>query len=346
MGLETICFAWPQGAICRSFVDKFYPISITERDTIVDICREEHIDGVVSNASDFTAEVVAYVADRLGLRGNTYQDMLRLRNKYLVRQATQDLEGLSSVSYQLYNATEVYDKFPCVVKPVSGSSKKGVSFVSNNEEFIAAIINADNQSNDILIEQFVNGREISVETLSYQGTHQVIQFTDKITTGYPHFVELEHHQPDNLSDSLKNRISKVTKKILSAVNYRYGAAHIELKVDDFENIYLIEVNPRGGGDEISNKLVLLSTGYNYIKGIIRTAIGDYHCPDCIPNLYHSGIYYLCGQTPYLQKVFLHSDPYSWEVERHISTWDIKEALGNYDRCGYLIYQSDHKVVLA
>lgn len=346
MGLETICFAWPQGAICRSFVDKYYPVSIIEKDKIVDVCRKEHVDGVVSNASDFTAEVVSYVSEKLGLRGNSYQDLLRLRNKYLVRQATQNVEGLSPVPYQLYDAAKVYDKFPYVVKPVSGSSKKGVSFVSCKEEFVAAILNANDQSNSILIEQFIDGREISVESLSCDGTHHIIQFTDKKTTGYPHFVELEHHQPAELSDSLKTRISKVVNGLLSAVNYRFGAAHIELKVDDFGRIYLIEINPRGGGDEISNKLVKLSTGYDYIKGIIQTAVGDYHCPDCIPNLYYSGIYYLCGQSSYLKNVFLRSDTYSWEVERHFSNLDMKDALGNYDRSGYLIYQSDHKVVLA
>lgn len=345
MGLETICFAWPKGAICRNLVDKYYPVSITEKDKIVDICREEHIDGVVSNASDFTAEIVSYVSDALGLRGNAYQDMLRLRNKYFVRLATQSIEGLSPVPFQLYDSEIKYDKFPCVVKPVSGSSKKGVTFVSNSEEFIAAIKNADDNSNDIIIEQFVGGREISVETLSYQGSHHVIQFTDKKTTGYPHFVELEHHQPADLPESLKMQITIVVNNLLSAVNYRFGAAHIELKVDDLGNVYLIEINPRGGGDEISNKLVQLSTGYDYIKGIIQIAIGDFHYPDCISNLYHSGIYYLCGQTSYLKSVFLRSNAYPWEVERQVSTLDLNDALGNYDRCGYLIYKSDHKIIL-
>ena len=52
MNLETFCFAWDKGAICKPFVDHFYPISILEKDKIADICREIHnISGVVSNAS-------------------------------------------------------------------------------------------------------------------------------------------------------------------------------------------------------------------------------------------------------------------------------------------------------
>ena len=345
MGLETICFAWPQGAICRDRVDKYYPVSITEKDRIVEICREEGIDGVVSNASDLTAEIVAYISEKLGLRGNSYQDVLRLRNKYFVRQATQKIEGLSPVPFQLYNPTKLFDKFPYVVKPISGSSKRGVSFVSNDKELLIAVQNASCQSDSIIIERFIDGREISVETLSYEGTHYLIQFTDKKTSGYPHFVELEHHQPAVLSESLKTRISIVVNDLLTAVNYRFGAAHIELKIDNSENLYLIEINPRGGGDEISNKLVRLSTGYDYIKGIIQVAIGDFSHPSCITSLYHSGIYYLCGQTSYLKDMFFCSDTYPWEVERFLSTSDINDALGNYDRSGYMIYKSNQKLNL-
>ena len=65
MGIQTICFAWDKGAICKDYVDKFYPISVTEKDQIVDVCREERIDGIVSNASDILAEVVAYVSTKL-----------------------------------------------------------------------------------------------------------------------------------------------------------------------------------------------------------------------------------------------------------------------------------------
>ena len=345
MGLQTICFAWAKGAICRNSVDRFYPVSITEKDRIVDICRTERIDGVVSNASDLTAEVVAYVSDKLGLNGNTYQDVLRLRNKYLVRQATKNIQGLSQVPFQLYDETKIFDEFPYVVKPISGHSKKGVSFVSSHEDLISAIKNAGCHTNEILIEHYIDGREISVETLSYHGTHHVIQFTDKKTTGYPHFVELEHHQPADLEDSLKNRIFIVVNNLLSAVNYKFGAAHIELKVDKSGDIYLIEINPRGGGDEISNKLIRLSTGYDYIKGLIQTAIGGFNCSNHIPNLYHSGIYFLCGQTSYLKEAFLSPEAYPWEVERSIISLDLNDALGNYDRCGYLIYKSDHKIVL-
>ena len=77
MGLETFCFAWEKGAVCKTVVDHFYPISIFEKDQIVEICKREKIEGVISNASDLTAEVSAYVADKLNLNGTPYKTFMK-----------------------------------------------------------------------------------------------------------------------------------------------------------------------------------------------------------------------------------------------------------------------------
>ena len=73
MGIETYCFAWPKGAVCKDYVDKFYPISIFEMDEIVKMCSEIGVSGVVSNASETTALVVNYVAEKLGLPCTPYE---------------------------------------------------------------------------------------------------------------------------------------------------------------------------------------------------------------------------------------------------------------------------------
>ncbi|MBQ2608211.1 MAG: hypothetical protein II588_03240, partial [Paludibacteraceae bacterium] len=77
MGLRTICFSWADGAVCKDVCDVFYPISITEKEQILDICRREQIDGVCTIASDVAAPTVAYVAEQMGLRGNSYEAAVR-----------------------------------------------------------------------------------------------------------------------------------------------------------------------------------------------------------------------------------------------------------------------------
>ena len=83
-GLYSICFAWEDGAICKDIVDKFYPISVEDVDSIVEICEIEAVDGVVTNGSSYTAEKAAIIANKLGLISNPVSIFEKYKNKHNV----------------------------------------------------------------------------------------------------------------------------------------------------------------------------------------------------------------------------------------------------------------------
>lgn len=343
LGLETHCFAWDQGAVCKDVVDFFHPISITEKDHIVEKCRELQIDGVVSNASELTSEISSYIAEKLGLNGTPSQVLEKLHDKYYVRKISEELDGLSSPIFYKY---EGCDKgiYPCVVKPCGGSAKKGVSFVNDPQSFQSAIDYAKEASlGEIIVEEFISGKELSVESISYKGVHHVIQITDKDTSSAPHFVELGHHQPAAISPSLQTKIKKVIPNLLSSIGYSNGASHIEIKYRD-EDIYLIEVNLRGGGDEISNKLVLMSSGVDYLRCMIEVSLNIFQSPVQVAPPSYAGIYYLCKQTESMLSFFKEAEGKEWYVEGSINNMILSESHTNYERDGYLIYKSDHKII--
>ena len=344
LGLYTICFAWEEGAVCKDLVDKFYPISIMEKEAILDICKTESIDGVTSNGSDLTAEIVSYIATELHLHGINYSNFLKIKNKYLVRELTKEIEGLAHVNVKTFSEMAEI-KYPCIIKPQTGASKKGVFYVEKEEELKFAIDEIKKITNaDIIIEEYVPGIEISVETISFEGNHYVIQFTDKENSGPPHFVELSHHQPSQISIESKHKIEIIVPRLLESVGIENGASHIELKIDN-DNIYLIEINPRGGGDEISNKLVELSTGFDYIAAIIDVSIGKFKQPS-ISNKKYSGIYFLCQQSANRLKYFEDSYSEPWLIEKKYNlSKGLTVSSGNYDRNGYLIYQDNSKIIL-
>lgn len=346
LGIDTICFAWPNGAVCKDYVDKFFPISILEKDIIVKICREERIDGVISNGSDLTAEIVSYVATQLNLHGIKYDDFLKLKDKQTVRQLTNGINGLEKVRTFLYTGEEP-SNFPCIVKPITGASKCGVNYVDSADKFKDAILNVKSVSQcEIMIEDYIDGDEISIETISFEGHHHLIQITDKENSGPPHFVELSHHQPSMLSASVKSKIGKVVPKLLDAVKLCNGASHIEMKVDDDNKLFLVEINPRGGGDEISNKLVQLSTGFDYVRAMIEVALGSFVMPIISDKGSCSGIYFLCGQRSSRLSFFENLRNQSWLVEKNYDvSKGLANATGNYDRNGYFIYQSKSKLLI-
>ena len=344
LGLYSICFAWPKGAICRELVDKFYPISIMEMDRIVEICKSENVDGVVTNASDLPAEVTAYVSEKLGSVGNPYHVVKQIEDKFFCREATKNIKGLSIVKHYIYN-DEPPQFLPCVIKPECGGGKTGVSFAKDEISFERAIKYAQSVSKaPILVEQYIAGREVSVEGISYMGKHYVVQITDKDNSGAPHFVELAHHQPSSLPLEICQRIKNVVAEILTKVGFVNGSSHTELKVTEAGEIYLIEVNPRGGGDHISNKLVSLSTDFDYVRSMIDVALNQFKIPQ-IHDVSYSGIYFLCKQTESLLPFFKMEESVDWIVERNVDSFELIDSLGNSTRNGYLIYRSNHKICL-
>ncbi len=344
MQIETIGFAWEKGATCIHLFDKFYPVSIYDTDKIIDICKKERIDGVVSNASEKTVDIVATVADALGLRGGPLSTIKKIKDKTYTRQISNTVEGFTPIPFYKYDGRK-NDIYPCVIKPCTAAAKRGVSFVHDEQEFDKALAYAQAESkNGVTIEAYIEGAEVSVESISFDGNHYVIQITDKENSGAPHFVELGHHQPSSLPDEIQKKIRTAIPKLLNAVKFQNGATHIELKIGKNGEIYLIEINPRGGGDGISNILVERSTNCDYVKKMIEVALGIF-TPPTVQNTRYAGVYFLCKQTSEYAEKFKAVNNQPWLLSKDVKTYELSEATGNLDRNGYFIYCSDHKILL-
>lgn len=335
MGLEVHCFAWDKNAVCKNICDSFHPMSIFDTEAIVLACKEIGINGVVSNASEETALASSQVAEALNLNCTPSEVIRKVQNKYEVRNLTDSIPGLSKPEvFDCSDITRIV--YPCVVKPVKGSAKRGVTYCNSKEEIKGAVEYARQYNLDIIAEEFISGNEYSVETISFHGRHNVVQITRKVTTGFPHFVELEHHQPADLPTQVKLTINHVVSDILSKVGITNGASHIEIKVNG-DKIFLIEINPRGGGDRISDILTGLSTDCDYLRCMIDVALDDFEFKP-IKNISYSGILFLSKQNSKIKKYF-DCPPSPWMIERYYDSCDLRESKSNYDRNGYLIYNS-------
>ncbi len=345
MGLYTICFAWADGAVCKEVADEFYPISIVEKEQILAICREKKIDGICTIASDVAAPTVAYVAQYMGLVGNSYEVALRANNKYLMRQAFSNA-GIPCPAYQKIMSFEEVDKenllYPVIVKPTDRSGSLGIAKVSCQEDLLMAVETALNCSfkHEAVVEEFIEGREISVEFISYKGVHFPLQITDKVTTGAPHFVELEHHQPADLTKEQYAEIYDLTIRSLNALGVTNGASHSEYKITDDGDVYVIEIGARMGGDFIGSDLVKLSTGYDFLKGVIDVALGKFEDPVFGESRY-AGVYFLCEETKHLLATIKEAVPPI--VRAEITDSVLRHVKCSADRSGFFIYQSDGKI---
>lgn len=354
MGLRTICFAWAEGAVCSDIADVFYPISIVEKEQILEVCKQEHIDGICTIASDVAAPTVAYVAERMGLVGNSYEASLKANNKYLMRQTFMDA-GVPCPQYMCVDADHAQDRLrgidytmslPLIVKPSDRSGSLAVNKVEYWENLSAAVEQAQSVSfrHEAMVEEYIEGREISVEFISYQGKHYPLQITDKVTTGAPHFVELEHHQPSSLSADMYQQIYAITNRALDALGVTNGASHSEYKITDDGRIAIMEIGARMGGDFIGSDLVQLSTGYDFVRGVIEVALGEFNEP-VLSDECHSGVYFLSAETALVAAYIKDSKRYPEIVQAERTDTELHHVTCSAERSGYFIYQAKKKFEL-
>lgn len=353
MGLEVHCFAWAEGAVCKDFTDYFYPISIVEKEEILKICQEVGINGICTIASDVAAPTVAYVAKKMNLVGNDYEAAVRANNKYQMREAFLKA-GVPCPKYMMVtpetlHSAEVIDglrefQYPIITKPSDRSGSLGVTKIMNSLEFYPAVELAMEKSfkYQAMVEEFIEGREISVEFISYNGVHYPLQITDKVTTEAPHFVELEHHQPSTLSEEMFAIIYDITKNALNALGLTNGASHTEYKITKAGRIAIMEIGGRMGGDFIGSDLVRLSTGYDFVKGVIDVALGEFEEPVKTLNMC-SGVYFLCKETELLKSTIENWRYNPLFVNGEITDNELREVTCSADRSGYVIYQADNKI---
>lgn len=279
LGYETHVFAWEDGAVGKETADFFYPISIVEKDAILEKCREIKPDGVCSIASDLASITVNYVSENLGLSCNPMNIVEQCTNKYAMRGALMR-GGVKVPKFAKVSPEDEVDftdfKLPIIVKPTDRSGSRGIMKLESFDGIKAAIKNAAEQSFEkkAIVEEFIGGNEYSCECISYHGNHHFLAFTKKYTTGAPHFIETGHCEPSDIPVELQEEIKNNIFKALTALGVQNSASHTEFKIDRDGNFGIIEIGARMGGDCIGSDLVYLSTGYDFIKMVIDVACGN------------------------------------------------------------------------
>lgn len=278
LGYTTHVFAWAAGDVGETAADFFYPISIVEKDEILAVCRDIGICGICSIASDLAMVTVNYIAEKLGLSGNTVEATLKSTNKHLMRRAFEENGDPSPKSILVDGDTDLdalHLTYPVIVKPTDRSGSRGIYKVENSSALKDAVSGAMAQGFErkALIEEFAEGEEYSVEYISFRGAHYFLALTKKYTTGAPNFIETGHMQPAPVAAELLDRVRKIVPHALDSLGLKNGASHTELKIAEDGTIRLIEIGGRMGGDCIGSDLVRYSTGYDFVKMVIDVACG-------------------------------------------------------------------------
>lgn len=283
LGYETHVFAWKDGAVGAEFADFFYPISIIEKEKILEKCKKINPDAVISIASDLATITVNYLAEKLNLTGNSLECTKISTNKFEMRRAFKQ-GGVSVPRFEeIQNDKDILKiqemQLPIIIKPTDRSGSRAITKIDNLKDN-QKIKNAVNEAIEVsfekkaIIEEYIVGEEFSAESISYKGNHTLLAVTRKQTTGAPHFIETGHTQPAELDEKMIRKIEKEVFLGLKSLKIENGASHAEFKITPSGDIKIIEIGARMGGDCIGSDLVKISTGYDFLKMVIDVAMGN------------------------------------------------------------------------
>ncbi|WP_020620337.1 ATP-grasp domain-containing protein [Paenibacillus daejeonensis] len=252
---------------------------------LIETLRAHTFDGVIT-VCDYYIETVQKVAEAFGLPCPFPRSVHKVRHKHLMRQAL-DQAGVPNPAYRLAGSWEETTQaaseigYPLVLKPVDLASSAFVSLIRNEQELQDAYralevfpLNFRDQPRDrtCLLEAYMSGEEISVESVSYHGETTILGMTDKSVTGSPYFIENGHMFPARLSQEVQSEVEALVLASLQATGYDHGIAHTEVKLTP-EGPRIVEINPRTAGNYIV-ELVERVTGIDLLAAFAELSLGQ------------------------------------------------------------------------
>ena len=226
-------------------------------DEIIFNHRLQPFDAVVAQSETGLTEA-AELCERLGVPGIDPRVRRLLKDKWATRALTRGC-SFHVPARQAKSREDVYEQLSIskrgvVVKPRFGTGSRDVHFIHD----AGAVSRIDLNADDYIVEEYVSGREVSVETVSAGGQHLVVAITDKVTSST--FVELRHQVPWEGSPNDQQDLQRAVTLLLDRVGYQNGPAHTEFMLTS-DGPKLIESHPRRGGDRI-HVLVELVYGFD------------------------------------------------------------------------------------
>ena len=245
--------------------DKFYLVSTTDKDAVLEVARNEQVVGVLAYASAPAAPTAAYIAEKLGLSGAPYHSVETLCNKDQFRKfliengfSTPKAKGYASAEDALKEKENF--EFPIIIKPVDSSGSKGATVLQTEDGLKNALDFAFSFSrcHRIIVEHFIEkkhpyliGGDVFIENgkivlWGLLNCHRDNCVNPLVPVGKSYPLQLEDEDIQHVKETLSSMVEKL--------RISNGSMNVELVVDKSNRVWPIDVGPRSGGNMIPDLL--------------------------------------------------------------------------------------------
>jgi biotin carboxylase len=280
MGLEVVVTDKDPGAPGFAAADAHQVVDTRDREAVLVVARDHHVDGVIAEQTDVAVAVAAYVAEQLGLPGIGYDTAIAATNKFLMRERCR-LAGIPVPKYRrARSAREAIDAaseigFPVVLKPLDAQASRGVGKLTSANDVDRWFETASELSSDgsMLVEEMMVGTESSIESFVSDDHVTVFGVCEKVKCSPPYSFDLRLIYPASFPAATMESMIRLNERVVHAIGIPMGITHAEYIVTS-DGPRLIEIAARGCGAGVATQLLPAMTGVNLIEQRIRQALGQ------------------------------------------------------------------------
>ncbi len=322
-GIKILLADYNSNPVAKEHADEFYQISTLDIDAITELARENKVDFLITACTDQALLTVAKVSEDLKLPCYIdYETALKVTNKLYMKKTFENA-GIPTAKHIIAESIEEVEtntmKYPLVVKPVDCNSSKGVKKVYNHKELEEAFFEAIqlSRTKKAVIEEYIDGREISVDVQVEDGIAKVLSmsYSDKISDD-DKFVIFRAQYPIVESETVKKQICDIAQQIANAFQLKNSPMLIQT-ICDGKNIYVLEFSARTGGG-VKYVLIEKISGFDVISAVVDLTLNKkVHVETKI------------SQSKFLNNVFLYCYPGKFDRLEGFDEMKNEGMLSNY-----------------
>jgi cysteine synthase A len=239
------------------------------------------VHGVIAPGIDWPVAIAARVAKRLGLRHPLSPETAVLATSKLRQRERFAGAGVPQPESRLCKSAEEARAaaaelgFPCVVKAPDRQGQRGLALVEDAEALDAAVADAlkASRAGACLVEQLVDGQEVTVNAFSVAGRFYPLTVTDRVRAEAPAFgVALAHVWPSALEPKAVGAAVEAARRAAEALEIADGPTYTQVVVGE-RGPHVVEVAARVGGGHDA-ELCEAALGVDLNELALAAALGE------------------------------------------------------------------------
>jgi len=275
LDVEIVGVDFNPNACAVYMADAFEKCDTKDLNGVLEIAEKHEVNGIVVPGTDFP-ETGAYVSEIMGFP-TTPREVARLCvDKLGQKRFLQERGFLVPDIQELRSETDLYHiVLPVVIKPNDNMAARGSKKLHYTRDISDTFEEAlkQSRSNTVVVEKFVEGMELSVDSLVWEGEVYVFAVADRHFALDPYFIEVGHTMPSVLNLDLQREVIDIFTRAVKALGITHGSAKGDLKITD-RGIMILEIANRISGGVLSGWTVPFATGYFPHDDLVRIHLGE------------------------------------------------------------------------